>query len=101
MIWTFGQLLFHRSSLAEYAGELIRFCIFFGFYLWLLENGPKFAGDIINSFTAIGAGASKQNITGLSSVVDVGFEVFEKARQVCHIAIQQGALVFCLSVLVF
>ncbi|AMD93388.1 P-type conjugative transfer protein TrbL [Desulfomicrobium orale] len=81
MIWTFGQLLFHRSSLAEYAGELIRFCIFFGFYLWLLENGPKFAGDIINSFTAIGAGASKQNITGLSSVVDVGFEVFEKARQ--------------------
>lgn len=80
MIWTFGQLLFHRSSLAEYAGELIRFCIFFGFYLWLLENGPKFANDIIKSFISIGKSASGQTeVTGLSDIVDIGFRVFDRA----------------------
>lgn len=80
MVWTFSQLLFHRSSFAEYAGELIRFCITFGFYLWLLRNGPEIAAAILESFKQMGSTASGQpNIIGLSSIVDIGFSVFDKA----------------------
>lgn len=80
MIWTFSQLLFHRSSFAEYAGELIRFCIVFGFFLWLLRNGPDIALDIIESFIIMGSQASGQpNVKGLSSIVDIGFSVFDRA----------------------
>ncbi len=78
IVWTFAQLLFHRSSFAEYAGELIRFCIFFGFFLWLLQNGPEMAIDIIDSFITIGSTASGQGVTGLSDIVDIGFSVFHK-----------------------
>lgn len=79
MVWTFSQLLFHRSSLAELFGELIRFMMFTGFFLWLLRNGPQMATDIIDSFKKIGGEASRQGSISPSSLVDIGFKIFDKA----------------------
>lgn len=92
MVWTFAQLLFHRSSFAEYAGELIRFCITFGFYLWILRNGPEIAAAILESFKQIASTASGQpNITGLSSIVDIGFKVFDRAIKSTSISDPAGS----------
>lgn len=75
MVWTFSQLMFHRSSFAEFFGEFIRFIMFMGFFLWLLNNGPTMALAIIKSLSQIGNEASGLSGTTPSSIVDVGFQV--------------------------
>lgn len=79
MVWTFSQLLFHRSSLAELFGELIRFMLFTGFYLWLLTNGPTIAEDIIISMRELAMSASEQGSISPSSIVDIGFSILSDA----------------------
>lgn len=79
MVWTFSQLMFHRSSLAEFFGETIRFMMFTGFFLWLLRNGPKMADSIIASLVKIGLSASKQGEVLPSSIVDIGFDIFKRS----------------------
>lgn len=81
MVWTFSQLMFHRSSFAELFGELIRFMVFTGFFLWLLRNGPKMATAIIDSFKQIGSEASSQSAVSPSALVDIGFKIFDKVCQ--------------------
>lgn len=87
MVWTFAQLLFHRSSLAELFGEMIRFVMFTGFFLWLLNNAPDIAGSIIVSLQKIGSEAAMPTLTASgtppmspSSVMDIGFKVFLTAK---------------------
>lgn len=79
MVWTFSQLLFHRSSFAELFGELVRFLIFTGFYFWLLTNGPKMADAIIKSMRKLGEQASNQPGLNPSDIVDVGFKIVDMA----------------------
>lgn len=79
MVWTFSQLMFHRSSLAEFFGETIRFMLFTGFFLWLLRNGPQMADAIINSLKQIGNLASGQPGVSPSGIVDIGFEIFSNS----------------------
>lgn len=79
MVWTFAQLLFQRSSLTDFFGELIRFIMFTGFYLWLLQNGSEIAMAIIDSFQILGGKASQTTIATPSSIVDIGFSIFNKA----------------------
>lgn len=80
MVWTFSQLMFHRSSIAEFFGELIRFMLFTGFYLWLLRNGPAIAEAIISSMVNIGTQASNQAIAlSPSGILDIGFDIFSDA----------------------
>lgn len=81
MVWTFSQLMFHRSSFAEFFGEFIRFIMFMGFFLWLLRNGPAMASAIIKSLVQIGEQASGQGGSSPSSIVDVGFQVVTVATQ--------------------
>lgn len=75
MVWTFSQLMFHRSSFAEFFGEFIRFIMFMGFFLWLLRNGPEMAGAVITSLMLIGSQASGQELLHPSGIVDIGFKV--------------------------
>ena len=77
MVWQFAQLLFHRSSYSELFGEIIRFLTFSGFFLWLLRNGPEIASAIITSLIKIGETASGTNTLSPSSIVDVGFKLFD------------------------
>ena len=79
MVWTFGMMALRKADLSEFFAEFIRFTIFTGFFWWLLQNGPQFAGSIILSLkqlagTANGLGG---NFTP-SGIVDVGFAIFAK-----------------------
>lgn len=79
IIWQFIPLIFRRSSIAEFFGEMFRFLTFSGFFLWLLRNGPAIANDIIESMRTIGNQASAQGGISPSNIVDVGFKVFHQA----------------------
>ena len=76
MVWTMGQLLYHRSSFPELFGEFIRFLCFTGLFLWFLENAPKMSEDIILGFRKMGALASGSSALTPSGIVDVGFQIF-------------------------
>ena len=47
LVWTFGFMALRKADIGEFFAEFIRFTLFFGFMLWLLRNGPNFAGSII------------------------------------------------------
>lgn len=49
LVWTGGNLLLKQADIREFFAEFTRFIITFGFFLWLLRNGPKFAASIIDS----------------------------------------------------
>ena len=76
LVWTMGQLPFHRSSFAEFFGELLRYIIFTGFFYWLLINAPQFAEAIIDSLRLLGSRASGIPETLPSDIVDIGFKLF-------------------------
>lgn len=81
--WQFSQIVGIRGSspLTEMIGELLKFVIFCGFYLWLLRNGPTFANAIIDSMIKIGTMASNQPTTSPSSLVDIGFKIYDAAQE--------------------
>lgn len=81
--WQFSQIVGSRGSspLTEMIGELLKFVIFCGFYLWILRNGPTFANAIIDSMIKIGTMASNQPITSPSSLVDIGFKIYDAAQE--------------------
>lgn len=81
MVWQFIPLIFRRSSIAEFFGEMFRFLTFSGFFLWLLRNGPSIANDIIASMRTIGGEASGGKILYPSNIVEIGFDIFHKAVQ--------------------
>lgn len=77
LVWTMGQLPFHRSSFAEFFGELIRYVVFTGFFYWLLINAPQLSDSIIDSLMKLGSEASGQGGVYPSDVVDVGFKLYD------------------------
>ena len=78
LVWTGGTLILKKSDIGEFFAEFIRFCLFFGFYLWLLNNAPAIGSAIINSLIMIGANASQTGVTNPSGVMDIGFNIFGK-----------------------
>lgn len=71
--FTFGMMLLRRADIGEFFAEFIRFILFFGFFLWLLRNGPKFSNEIVSSLASIGSQASRTGAASPSSIVDFGF----------------------------
>jgi type IV secretion system protein TrbL len=49
LVWTGGMLILRKADIGEFFAEFVRFILFFGFFLWLLRNGPAFASSIIRS----------------------------------------------------
>ena len=76
LVWSFFPLMFHRSSFPEIFGEMIRFCAFSGFFLWLLNNGPEIANAILQSMAKLGNMASGSSGSTPSSIMDIGFKIF-------------------------
>ena len=58
LVITFGFMALRKADIGEFFAEFIRFILFFGFFLWLLRNGPNFANSIIQSLSRIGEQAS-------------------------------------------
>ncbi|MEX5329658.1 P-type conjugative transfer protein TrbL [Pseudomonas paraeruginosa] len=78
LAWTFGMMALRKADLAEFFAEFCRFILFFGFYLWLLRNGPEFATSIIRSLQRLGEQASGITSVTPSGIVDIGFMLWKQ-----------------------
>ncbi|OKO21700.1 P-type conjugative transfer protein TrbL [Pseudomonas aeruginosa] len=79
LVFTFGFMALRKADIGEFFAEFIRFILFFGFFLWLLRNGPAFANSIIQSLARIGEQASGVASVTLSGIVDIGFMILKQA----------------------
>lgn len=103
MVWTFGQLLYHRSSFAELFGEMIRFLCFTGLFLWFLEYAPTMSEDIIVGLRKLGSQASGTEALSPSGIVDVGITICRNTWKNCSVfdlGDALGALLCALIILI-
>jgi type IV secretion system protein TrbL len=77
--WTMGMLALRKADLQEFFAEFLKFSLFFGFFYWLLKNGPSFADSIIRSLRQIGDNAAGTSGLSPSGIVDVGFRIWTQA----------------------
>jgi type IV secretion system protein TrbL len=77
--WTMGMLALRKADVQEFFAEFVKFSLVFGFFYWLLKNGPSFADSIIRSMRQIGDNAAGTSGMSPSSIVDVGFRIWTKA----------------------
>jgi type IV secretion system protein TrbL len=76
--WTMGMMAIRKADLQEFFAEFTRFVIFFGFFYWLLKNGPYFADTIIQSLRQIGAKASGGTaLMHPSDLVNTGLKIWQ------------------------
>ena len=78
LVWTMGQLPFHRSSFPEIFGELLRYIIFIGFFYWLLINASDISESILESLQQLGSKATGQPASTPSDIVDIGFKLYNE-----------------------
>ena len=78
LVWTGISLALRRGDMQDFFAEFIRFILFFGFFLWLLQNGAQMGASIINSLTQLGGKASGTGAVTPSEVVQVGFDLWDK-----------------------
>lgn len=79
LVWTGGMLILRKADIGEFFAEFFRFIMFFGFFLWLLRNGPTFADSIIRSLRQLGDSAAGTTGLSPSGIVDVGFLIWKQA----------------------
>lgn len=79
MVWTFGLMALRKADIQEFFSEFLKFIMFFGFFLWLLQNGPAFATSIIESMVQLGAKATNSSVVTPSGIIDIGFAVWSQA----------------------
>ena len=77
LVFTYGFMILRKADIGEFFSETVRFMLFFGFFLWLLQNGPAFANDIVNSMTSLAGKASGAAATTPSRMVDVGIKMVQ------------------------
>lgn len=79
LVFTYGFMLMRKADVQEFFAETLRFMLFFGFFLWLLQNGPTFAQSIIDSLHQLATKAGGSSLeTKPSWMIDVGFMLLEK-----------------------
>lgn len=86
MVWTFGMMALRKADIGEFFAEFVRFTIFTGFFWWLLTNattGMNIAGTMVESLQTLGAqaGGLSDSKLGPSSILDLGFELYNKTVQ--------------------
>lgn len=86
MVWTFGMMALRKADLGEFFAEFVKFTIFTGFFWWLLTNattGMNIAGTMVESLKMLGAqaGGLPDSKLGPSSILDLGFELYDKTVQ--------------------
>lgn len=79
LVWTGGMMILRKADIGEFFAEFFRFIVFFGFFLWLLRNGPAFATSIIQSLQRLGEQASGVSSVTPSGIVDIGFMIFKQS----------------------
>lgn len=79
LLWTGIQLLLNRAELGDIARELCQFMMLTGFWAWMMRNGPRHAGIIIETMVDIGGKMSgTSTVRTPSGIYDLGFVLFER-----------------------
>lgn len=108
LVWTGGTLVLKRADIGEFFAECIRFSVFFGFFLWLLQNAAGIGAAIINSLIQIGANASQTGVANPSAVMDIGFQIFYKVMEQTSVwspvdsfigAVLAGIILICIALI--
>jgi len=76
--FTFGMMALRQADMGEFFTEFVRFCLFTGFFWWLLSNAPAIASSIIESLSTLATKASGTTTNDItpSSIIDMGWDVF-------------------------
>ncbi len=78
LIWTMMPLVFKQADFGEIAGELFKYCLVTGFFLFLLTDSASLATAVVDSFRQAGAaaaGASKALEPGDIFFIAVNFAI--------------------------
>jgi type IV secretion system protein VirB6/type IV secretion system protein TrbL len=82
LVWTGGMMILRKADIGEFFAEFFRFIMFTGFYWWLLLNGPAMANSIYAGLRQLATDATSLSgsvgTVSPSSIVDIGFEIFNK-----------------------
>lgn len=78
LVYTTGEQFLKGLDIQQYFAHLIKFIMFFGFFLFLLENGPWIARTLINSMMKLGSHATGAGIATGSDFMDTAFEIYDK-----------------------
>lgn len=79
MVWVFKEQIL-KLDFNGFFGELLRFGVTTGFFLFLLENGPAMAMSIIDSLRLLAGKAMGLNKSlSPSDIVDTGFLIWKQA----------------------
>ncbi len=81
LVFTGVTLILKKADIGEFFAEFIRFILFFGFFLWLLQNAASIGSSIIHSLMMVGANASQTGAANPSAVMDIGFTIFHKVME--------------------
>jgi P-type conjugative transfer protein TrbL len=81
LVFTGVTLILKKADIGEFFAEFIRFILFFGFFLWLLQNAAAIGSAILHSLMIIGANASQTGVANPSAVMDIGFNIFHKVME--------------------
>lgn len=79
LVWTFGLMALRKADIGEFFAEFIRFSLFLGFFLWLLQHGPDYTLDLLLSMREMGERASGLDSATPTGIVDVGFLILQRS----------------------
>ena len=75
LTWTGIQMVFRKGDIADFFAETVRFILFFGFFLWLLQNGIDIGTAIIQSFVQLGEQAGHTG-SGFVDIIITAFKLW-------------------------
>ena len=106
LVWTGGQMLLRRAELAEFAGEFLRFSIFAGLYLWLLQNmsgGLNFINGLYRSFVQLAGEAESSLASGMEqSFASYGVNIYNTfIKMYPSLGIAESICIFFISIACF
>ena len=99
LIWTLGTMALKKADVGEMFAEFARFCIFIGFFWWLLIHGATITHTIITSLTEVGSELTTEKINSPSKIVDLGFTIINIVIK--NLSIWQISHSICLSITAF
>ena len=101
LTWTGIQMVFRKGDIADFFAETVRFILFFGFFLWLLQNGIDIGTAIIDSFVQLGESAGQTGPITPSDVILLAFKLwadtFNSTRQLGGAQLLAGILMLVLT----
>ena len=73
--WSFIQLAMRQADLADVIGTAVRFLLTTLFFYWILQNGPTFASDILQSTLQLANNATGMKGLDYAAFANLGVQI--------------------------